>query len=465
MTASDTITATGLDAAIADLQNLYGDRIQTGRSIREQHAHTTTPIPNQPPDAVVFPQTTEEVAETVRICARNAIPVIPFGTGTSLEGQVNAPNGGISLDFSRMNRVLSINSEDLDCVVEPGITREDLNHALRDQGLFFPVDPGANASIGGMAATRASGTNAVRYGTMKDNILGLTAVLADGRIVKTGTRARKTSAGYDITRLLIGAEGTLGIITGITLRLHGIPEKISAATCSFPDVHSACRSVTTAIQMGLPIARIELLNALQVQACNAYSKLDLPPTPLLLLEFHGTEASVAEQAETFGEVASEFSGSAFAWTSSTEERNRLWKARHDAYFSVLPLRPGARPIATDVCVPVSRLADCVTEAEREADKLGFPAPIVGHVGDGNFHFSLLVMPDDPAEYERAKDFIGWLNDLAISMEGTCTGEHGIGQGKQPYLRRELGDTVDVMIAIKKALDPQNILNPGKIFEI
>ncbi len=452
----------GIETAVGVLKQRFGDRLQTGAAIREQHGHTTTWIENQSPDAVVFPHSTEEVANIVKVCAAHKVPVIPFGTGTSLEGHVNAPAGGISVDLSQMDNILAVNVGDLDCVVQPGVSRADLNTHLRDQGLFFPIDPGANASLGGMAATRASGTNAVRYGTMKDNVLSLEAVMPDGQVIRTGHRARKSSAGYDLTRLLIGAEGTLGIITEITLRLHGIPEAISSARCSFPTVDAACQAVMLTIQYGIPVARIELLDQMSVKAANAYSGLDLPETPLLLLEFHGSDSGAAEQAETFGQIAEEFGGSDIATTSTTEERNKLWQARHDMYWASLQLRPGAQGISTDVCVPISRLADCVTAAQEKAAELGLLAPIVGHVGDGNFHTLLLIDMDNPTEVASAEDFVGWLNDMAISMEGTCTGEHGIGQGKRPYLVKELGAATAYMAAIKSALDPDNIMNPGKI---
>ena len=453
----------GIETAIGILRQRFADRLQTGQSIREQHGHTTTWIENQAPDAVVFPETTQDVSEIVTICAAHNAPIIPFGTGTSLEGHVNAPAGGISLDLGRMNRVLAVNPDDLDCVVQPGVTREDLNTHLRDQGLFFPIDPGANASLGGMAATRASGTNAVRYGTMKDNVLSLEAVMPDGQIIRTGHRAKKSSAGYDLTRLLVGAEGTLGVITELTLRLHGIPEAITSARCSFPSVDAACRAVMMTIQYGIPVARIELLDELSVRAANAYSGLALPETPLLLLEFHGSDTGAAEQAETFGQIAEDFGGSDFAATSTMEERNKLWQARHDMYWACLQLRPGAQGISTDVCVPISRLAECVTAAQAKSAEIGLVAPIVGHVGDGNFHTLLLIDNNNPQEVARAEAFVGWLNDLAISMDGTCTGEHGIGQGKRPYLAKELGSATTYMAAIKAALDPQNIMNPGKIF--
>lgn len=452
----------GIGAVTGILKQRLGERLQTGQAIRDQHGHTTTWIVNQAPDAVAFPQSTEEVADIVRVCAEHGVPVIPFGTGTSLEGHVNAPAGGISVDLGQMNQILAVNTEDLDCVIQPGVTRNQLNTYLRDQGLFFPIDPGADASLGGMASTRASGTNAVRYGTMKDNILSLQVVMPDGQIIRTAARARKSSAGYDMTRLLIGAEGTLGIITEITLKLHGIPEAMSSATCSFETVDAACEAVIATIQYGIPVARIELLDALTVKAVNAYSGLTLPETPLLLLEFHGSETGVAEQAASFGEIAEDAGGTGFTWTTSAEERTKLWQARHDAYWATLQLRPGAKGISTDVCVPISRLAECVAAAQAKTAELGFIAPVVGHVGDGNFHTLVLVDMDSTDEIAKAEHFIGWLNDLAISMDGTCTGEHGIGQGKMPYLRKELGATTDYMAAIKAALDPKNIMNPGKI---
>ena len=452
----------GIATALGVLKQQFGERLQTGNAIREQHGHTTTWIKNQMPDAVVFAQSTEEVSQIVKTCAAHKVPVIAFGTGTSLEGQVNAPAGGISVDLSQMDKVLAVNAGDLDCRVQPGVTRQALNTHLREQGLFFPIDPGANASLGGMTATRASGTNAVRYGTMKDNVLSVEAVMADGSIIRTASRARKSSAGYDLTRLMVGSEGTLGLITEITLRLQGIPEAISAASCSFPSVDAACQTVMAVIQYGLPVARIELLDAMVVKAVNGYSKLSLPETPLLLLEFHGSEAGMAEQAEAFGMLAEEYGGTGYAATSTTEERNKLWQARHDAYWAMLALRPGCKAVATDVCVPISKLAEAVTAAEAKAAELGLIAPVVGHAGDGNFHASLLLDMDDVDEVARAESFVSWLNDMAISMDGTCTGEHGIGQGKRPYLVKELGGAVDVMGAIKRALDPDNIMNPGKI---
>ena len=453
---------TGIATVLGILRQCFGERLQTGRSILEQHGHTTTWIANQPPDGVVFPESTAEVVRIVETCATHSVPLIPFGIGSSLEGHVNAPAGGISVDMCRMDKVLAVHPEDLDAVVQPGVTRNALNAHLRDQGLFFPIDPGANATLGGMAATRASGTNAVRYGTMKDNVISLEAVMADARTIRTAQRAKKSSAGYDLTCLLVGSEGTLGLITELTLRLYGIPEVIHSARCSFPSVDSACHAVMVTIQYGIPVSRIELLDELSVRGCNAYSGLSLPEVPLLLLEFHGSEAGVAEQVEGFRSIAEEFGGTGFESATRAEERNRLWKARHDAYWAQLGLRPGAKGVATDVCVPISRLAEAVTRSQAKADALGLMAPTVGHVGDGNFHTLLLLDMDNATEVDAAREFVGWLNDLAISMDGTCTGEHGIGQGKRPYLVRELGASVDVMGAIKATLDPRNIMNPGKI---
>ncbi|NGO54950.1 FAD-binding oxidoreductase [Allomesorhizobium camelthorni] len=452
----------GIEAALGILKQRFGERFQTGMAIRGQHAHTTTYIPTQAPDGVAFPESGEEVQEIVKVCAEHRVPVIAFGVGSSLEGHVNAPGGGISLDTSRMNRVLAVNAEDLDCTVEPGVTREDLNAYLRDTGLFFPIDPGANASLGGMAATRASGTNAVRYGTMRENVLALQAVMADGSMVTTARRAKKSSAGYDLTRLLIGSEGTLGIITSLTLKLYGIPQAISGGVCPFPSVETACQAVIATIQMGIPVARIELVNQLQMRALKNYSKLDYPESPCLFVEFHGSDAGVAEQAETFGEIAAEYGGGPFLWTSVAEERTKLWKARHDAYWASLTLRPGAKGLSTDVCVPISRLAECIAETEADIAEMGLIAPIVGHVGDGNFHTLVLMDVDSPEEIALAEKFVSRLNMRAIAMEGTCTGEHGIGQGKMGFLEHELGHGVDIMRTIKAALDPQNILNPGKI---
>ncbi|WP_156464212.1 FAD-linked oxidase C-terminal domain-containing protein [Afipia sp. Root123D2] len=466
MAPSSTLTRPAPQALASTLEALaarFGNQLITSQAVREQHAHTTTWLAPQPPDAVVMAQSTEDIQDVVRICARNGVPVIPFGTGTSLEGQVNAPAGGVCIDLREMNRIIAVHSDDLDCVIEPGVTRKALNEYLRDQGLFFPIDPGADASIGGMASTRASGTNAVRYGTMRDNILALKVVRADGEIITTGTRAKKSSAGYDLTHLFVGAEGTLGIISELTIKLRGIPQTIAAAACSFDTVQGACNATIMAIQTGIPVARIELLNAAQVKACNAYSKLSLPETPLLLLEFHGSDAEVAEQSQAFGEIAKECGGGAFEWTSRPEDRTRLWQARHDAYWAVRGLRPGAQAVATDVCVPISRLAECVVETEKDMETLGLISPIVGHVGDGNFHCSLLCDVNDPEEMERAEGFLHRLVERAQAMDGTCTGEHGIGQGKQKYLVNELGpEAVEMMRTLKRAIDPQNILNPGKI---
>ncbi|WP_417669884.1 FAD-binding oxidoreductase [Roseibium sp.] len=449
----------------AILSEKFGDRCSQSMSVREQHGHTTTWLPNQAPDAVVFAETTEEVAEIVRICAEHKVPVIPFGAGSSLEGHLNAPGGGICIDLSRMSSILEVSEADLDCRVQAGVTRKQLNSYLRDSGLFFPIDPGADASIGGMASTRASGTNAVRYGTMKDVILGLTVVTPSGEIIHTGGRARKSSAGYDLTRLYIGSEGTLGIITEITLKLFGQPEAISGGICSFPTVQAACDAVIMTIQCGLPVARIEFLDPLQVKACNIYSKLDMAEEPTLLLEFHGSEAGVKEQAEMFGSIASEYGGSEFKWATKAEDRTVLWQARHDSYWASFTLRPGAKGVATDVCVPISRLAECVTATREDLDEAGLLATIVGHVGDGNFHVLVLVDDDNASEIEAAEDFVGRLNARAIEMGGTCTGEHGVGQGKMKYLPVEHGGGVDVMRSIKKAMDPDNIMNPGKIFTL
>ena len=453
----------GIATVVGILKQRLGERLQTGDAVREQHGHTTTYVPNQAPDAVAFPATAGEVRDIVRTCAEHRVPVIGYGTGTSLEGHVNAPGGGITVSTRDLNAVLEVNEADLDCCVEPGVTREALNEHLRATGLFFPIDPGANASLGGMASTRASGTNAVRYGTMRDNVIALEAVMPDGRIVRTGRRVRKTSAGYDLTRLMVGAEGTLGIITKLWLRLHGIPERIAGGVCPFPSVEAACDATILAIQSGIPIARIELLNALQVKACNEYAGLHEPEVPSLFVEFHGTEAGVAEQVDRFAEIAVDLEGGPLRATTNAEERNRLWKARHDAYWAALRLRPGAKGISTDVCVPISRLAECVTETERDIAEHGLLAPIVGHVGDGNFHVLVLLDDSDATEVRAAEHFVDRLNERALAMDGTCTGEHGIGQGKQRFLRAELGDTVDFMALVKRALDPDDIMNPGKIF--
>jgi D-lactate dehydrogenase (cytochrome) len=450
-------------AVIAALAASFGNRLVTSQAVREQHGNTLTWVPNQPPDAVVFPQTTEDVQKIVRICASRGVAIIPFGTGTSLEGHINAPQGGVSIDFRDMNNVLAVHAEDLDCVIEPGVTRKALNEHLRDRGLFFPIDPGADASLGGMAATRASGTNAVRYGTMKDNVLAMKVVMANGEVMTTSRRAKKSAAGYDLNHLMIGSEGTLGIITELTLKLSGIPEAIASGVCPFPSVDAACNATIHTIQSGIPVARIELLDALQIKAVNAYSKLSLPEVPMLFVEFHGTDASVAEQSERFGEIASEQGGGPFDWATKPEDRSKLWQARHDGYFAARHLRPGASAFATDVCVPISRLAECVNATQRETAELNLVAPILGHVGDGNFHLTLLVDMNDADEVKRAKILMERLVELALSMDGTCTGEHGVGQGKMKYLLAEHGaPALAAMAAIKRALDPQNIMNPGKI---
>jgi D-lactate dehydrogenase (cytochrome) len=452
-----------IEAAVRALAQRFGNRLVTSQAVREQHGNTITWIDNQPPDAVIYPQSTEEVQDIVRVCAGHRVPVIAFGTGTSLEGHVNAPFGGVSIDLRDMRDVLAVHAEDLDCVIQPGITRKALNEHLRDQGVFFPIDPGADASLGGMAATRCSGTNAVRYGTMKDNVLALKVVMANGELMTTGRRAKKSSAGYDLTRLVVGSEGTLGVITELTLRLAGIPEAISGGVCPFPSVEACCNATILTIQTGIPIARIELLDALQVRAVNLYSKLALRETPMLFVEFHGTEASVAEQSERFGEIAQEFGGGPFEWTTRPEERTRLWEARHNAALSTFTLRPGARMIPTDVCVPISRLAECVTETQADIAESRLLAPIVGHVGDGNFHLTLLIDTDNAEEVKVAQAFNERLVGRALAMDGTCTGEHGVGQGKKKYLLTEHGaPALEAMRAIKRALDPLDIMNPGKI---
>ncbi len=456
----------GVQALVADLNAHFGNKVATSQAVREQHGHTLTWLRNAPPDAVLFAESAQDVAEAVRICARHDAPIVPFGTGTSLEGHINALHGGLSIDVSRMNRVLAVHAEDLDCVVEPGVTRKALNSHLRDSGLFFPIDPGADASIGGMAATRASGTNAVRYGTMREVVLSLGIVTAEGKILRTASRAKKSSAGYDLTRLFVGSEGTLGAIVEVTLKLSGIPESIAGGHCPFPDVRSACLTTIETIQSGIPVARIELLDKLQVQACNAYSKLGLPETPMLFLEFHGSEESVAEQSRRFAEIAEGNGGGPFAWTTSAEERSKMWQARHDVLWATLGLRPGARAFATDVCVPISRLADCVEATQADIAEHGLIAPIVGHVGDGNFHTTPLIDVNSPEEIEKAEAFGERLALRAIEMGGTCTGEHGVGQKKMPYLEAEHGpDALDLMRRLKASLDPQNLFNPGKIFAI
>jgi D-lactate dehydrogenase (cytochrome) len=461
----NTLRRNSVAQAIDEIAELLGDRLTTSQAVREQHGNDLTWNEGQPPDAVAFVTSTEEVAVIVRICGAYEVPVIAFGTGTSLEGHISAPFGGISVDTSQMNEVLGVNPQDLDCTVQPGVTRKQLNEYLRDTGLFFPIDPGADASIGGMASTRASGTNAVRYGTMKDNVLSLTAVMPDGEVVRTARRAKKSAAGYDLTRLLIGAEGTLGVITEVTLKLHGIPEAISAGVCPFPDIPSACEAVIATVQMGLPVARIELLDEVQVTACNAYSDLGLEETPTLFVEFHGSDAGVAEQSETFGAIAEDWGGGPFEWATKTEDRSKLWQARHDAFWAALDQMPGKSATATDVCVPISRLAECVTETRRDLDETGLYGPIVGHVGDGNFHISLFCDTGDAEEVAACRAFLDRLAERALAMDGTCTGEHGVGQGKMKYLEAEHGPGLDVMRTIKRAIDPKNIMNPGKIVSV
>lgn len=452
-----------LASALAQIADHFGGRFTENATTRQQHAHTLTWTKNEPPDAVVFPQTTEEVAQIVKICAAHRVPVIPFGTGTSLEGHVNAPMGGVCVDMSLMKRIVAINAEDLDCVVEAGVTRKELNDALRHTGLFFPIDPGADASLGGMASTRASGTNAVRYGTMKDNVLALTVVTASGEIMRTGSRAKKSSAGYDLTRLFVGAEGTLGIITELTLRLQGLPESIVGGVCPFPSVKAACDATILTIQSGIPVARIELLDALAVRSVNIHSKLGLPETPMLLVEFHGTPASAQEQAERFGEIAAELGGGPFAFASKPEERTKLWQARHDAYWAGFTLRPGAKGLATDICVPISRLAECVTQTQDDMAASNLVGPIIGHVGDGNFHVNLLFDIEDAEEVSRVEGFLERLVERGLSMDGTCTGEHGVGQAKLKYMALEHdAPALAAMRALKSALDPLGIMNPGKL---
>jgi len=453
-----------VNALNSDLAARFGNRFTASEAIREAHGHTLTWLKNEPPDAVVFAECRDDVIDLVKLCARHDAPIVPFGVGSSLEGHVNAPHGGVSLDLTRMNAVTAVNADDLDCVVEPGVTRKQLNEHLRDSGLFFPIDPGADASLGGMAATRASGTNAVRYGTMKDLVLSLGVVVADGSFLRTGTRAKKSSAGYDLTHLFVGSEGTLGVIVEIALRLSGIPEAIAAGTCSFPTVRAACEATIETIQSGLPIARCELVDALSVRAFNNYSHTSLPEQPLLLVEFHGTEQSVAEQTSRFGEIATGHGGGALASATKLEERNKLWQARHDTYWSQLTLRPGARPFATDACVPISRLADCVEQTLDDIKRSGLVAPIVGHVGDGNFHVTPLIDLENKAEIDAADAFAARLAHRAIAMGGTCTGEHGVGQKKREYMEEEHGAAaLDLMRRVKASFDPANLFNPGKVF--
>ncbi len=451
-----------LAALKGELASRFGERAVVNASIREQHGHGEGLADAALPDVVVYPHSNEEVADVVRACAAARVPVIAFGVGTSLEGHVAAIHGGVCVDLSQMNRVLEVNAEDLDCRVQAGVTREQLNADLKGTGLFFPIDPGANATLGGMAATRASGTNAVRYGTMRENVLGLTIVTPEGTIVRTGGRARKSAAGYDLTRLYVGSEGTLGIITEVSLRLYGVPEAISAAVAQFPGLREAVQTVIAAMQMGIPVARIELLDAVQMDACIRHSKLEgYEVKPTLFFEFHGTAAGVAEQAELMQQIAGEHGGGAFRWTTAQEERTKLWKARHNAYYAALALQPGSFGFSTDACVPISRLADCVLETRADIDATGLLCPIVGHVGDGNFHVLVLFDPKDPAQREKAEGLAKRVSMRAIAMGGTCTGEHGIGIHKLDALRAEHGEAVDLMARVKRALDPLDIMNPGK----
>lgn len=447
---------------IAELGGRLGDRVSSNLAIREAHGRGEGVHTVSPPEAVVFAETTEDVALVVEACSRHRVPIIPFGTGTSLEGQIQAIHGGISLDVSRMDRILAVNDADLDCHLQAGVTREALNEHLRDRGLFFPLDPGANASLGGMAATRASGTNAVRYGTMREVTLGLTVVTPSGQTIRTGTRARKSSSGYDLTRLYLGSEGTLGVITELHLRLFGIPETIRSGVCQFGELGAAVEAVTLILQMGIPVARMELLDALQMQACIAYSELDdLRPVPTLFFEFHGSEASVADQIEQVGEIVTSSGGEDFRFASETEDRNRLWRARHNAYWAARSLRPGCESFATDACVPISQLARCILESRADAEAAGLVCPVVGHVGDGNFHMLILYDPNDPSEIERAETLARDIALRAIACGGTATGEHGIGTHKLDLLSAEHGEAVEVMAAVKRALDPLGIMNPGK----
>ena len=451
-----------IQTAIDVLTQRFGDQLTTNQTIRDRHGTDESYHAPRAPDAVVFPKTTDEVIEVVNICRDHQTPMIPFGVGTSLEGHISALHGGVCVDLGQMNAVLSVNPEDLDVTVEPGVTRKQLNEHLRDTGLFFPIDPGADATIGGMTATRASGTNAVRYGTMRENVLSLGVVLPDGRYIRTGKRARKSSAGYDLTRLFVGSEGTLGIITDVTLRLYGIPDTISAAICSYPSVDDAVRTTILTIQSGVPIARIELVDEVQMQALNRFSDLGLAERPTLFFEFHGTEAGVAEQIATVRSISDDFGGTDFDWATRPEDRSKLWQARHDAHYANMQLRPGAKAWPTDVCVPISRLADCIAETRKDIEELGLLAPIVGHVGDGNFHVDMVLDPDDAEEVARAVALNERLVARALEMEGTCTGEHGVGYGKIDKLAAEHGPALDVMRDLKRTIDPLNLMNPGKV---
>ena len=457
-------SAAALDKVIQRLRERFGERFSTAAAVRDHHGRDLT-FHEGLPDGVVFCRSTDEVQAAVQICAAERVPIIPFGTGTSLEGHIAAIHGGITVDVAQMNAVLEVNAADLDCRVQAGVTRKQLNEHVRHDGLMFPIDPGADASLGGMTATRASGTNAVRYGTMRENVLGLTVVTADGRVIKTGGRARKSSAGYDLTRLFVGSEGTLGVITEVQLRLYGIPEATSAAVCSFTTLEGAVQTVIETIQMGVPVARIELLDDVQVRAINHYSKFSYPELSTLFFEFHGTAAGVAEQAEIVGGLAEANGGQGFKWTTDEGERRALWQARHDAYYAALSLKPGCKGWATDVCVPISRLAECVLETKRDIEASNVMAPIVGHVGDGNFHLVYLLDPDDREDWKRAEALNERMVMRALAMGGTCTGEHGIGMGKMDFLVAEQGEAISLMRQIKKALDPENILNPGKILRV
>ncbi|MEM6577344.1 MAG: FAD-linked oxidase C-terminal domain-containing protein [Pseudomonadota bacterium] len=451
-----------IEAAVAELQSILGQRLSLSKPDLHQHGLSETHFPPTPPEAVAYPETTEEVARIVRICATHRVPLIGWGTGTSLEGQTQAVQGGVCVDFSHMNQILAVSQGDMDVRVQPGVTREALNEHLRATGLFFPVDPGANASLGGMASTRASGTTAVRYGTMRDNVLGLEIVTAQGDILRTGTRARKSASGYDLTALFVGSEGTLGLVTEITLRLQGIPEAVSAAVCAFDTVDVAVETVMATVQLGIPMARIELMDTQSVEAVNAYAGSDFAPRPHLLVEFHGSESSVAEQVEAFGELARDFGGKGFDWARKTEDRNALWAMRHNAYHAITAARPGTKALVTDLCVPISRLTEAIAACRRDLDDAGLPGPILGHVGDGNFHAVLQFDENDPAERANALAVSEKLVDMALSFGGTATGEHGIGLGKLGYMRREHGSGWEMMGAIKSALDPDNIMNPGKL---
>jgi len=449
-------------ALLEEMRALFGDRVTTSRGVREHHGKDESYFPYAAPDAVVFPESTEEVRDIVDLCRRHKTPMIPFGVGTSLEGHVLAIHGGVCVDLSRMNKVLAVHGADLDAVVQAGVTRKQLNEHIRHTGLFFPVDPGADATLGGMAATRASGTNAVRYGTMRENVLALTVVLADGRVITTSRRSRKSAAGYELTRLFVGSEGTLGIITELTVRLYAVPEAMSAATCSFPDIAGAVDTVIQTLQAGIPIARSEALCATTMKAINAYSKTSYREQPTLFLEFHGTQGGVEEQAQLVQDIARENGGMDFEWTTKPEDRTRLWTARHQAYFACLQLRPGSRAVSTDVCVPISRLTECIVETSKDISRASMPIPLFGHVGDGNFHCEILIRPENEADLEEAKAFNERVVDRALAMEGTCTGEHGIGFGKMGSLRKELGEAVDLMATLKHAIDPENLMNPGKV---